>query len=534
MGRGGALGHNLAFPHMLPLEHGHMAPFGYELFVGFPVRVGNHQALLALGLLAKTHDAALFRQHRRLLGLSRLEQIRHPGQTAGDVAGLQRFLGQFGDDVPHFHLGAVVDGDDRLGGQRVMGRDVRSRYLQLLPAVVHQFDHGAHFLGVAASRLRVHDLDVDQAGYLVHPFVHCRAFHHIHKLNAARHLGYHRVRMGVPAGDPGARLNLVAFVDCQNRAIRDLVTLPLPSHFIKQGHFAGTGNHHLVAAFLRQPVDAFRLHSAAVFHFDAAHGRFPGSGAADVKGAHGQLGARLADGLGGHHADGLADVDKIPAPQVPAVALGADPVAGLAGDGGAHPHLVDAVVIHLLHRSLVQQGASLDNYLLSARLDRVLRQHPSQHPFTQGFHDVAALDERSQPDAFLIVFLLLSRNAAILFRHDHILGHIHQAPGQVAGVGGLQGRVGQTLAGAVGGNEVLSHIQPFAEVRRDGRLDDGTIRLGHQAAHPSQLPDLRRGAAGAGIGHHKDGIEGGLLHFFTLRLPLGNGLLAVGVRVDQE
>ena len=32
----------------------------------------------------------------------------------------------------------------------------------------------------------------------------------------------------------------------------------------------------------------------------------------DVEGAHGQLGARLADGLRGDHADRLADVDPSP------------------------------------------------------------------------------------------------------------------------------------------------------------------------------------------------------------------------------
>ena len=73
-----------------------------------------------------------------------------------------------------------------------------------------------------------------------------------------------------------------------------------------------------------------------------------------------------------------------------------------------------------------------------------------------------------------------------------VLGHVDQPPGQVAGVGGLERGVGQTLAGAVGRDEVLQHGQALAEVGGDRRLDDLAGGLGHQAAHAGQLPDLLR------------------------------------------
>ena len=47
-------------------------------------------------------------------------------------------------------------------------------------------------------------------------------------------------------------------------------------------------------------------------------------GAADVEGAHGELGARLADRLGGDDAHRLADVHRRAARQVAAVAGAAD------------------------------------------------------------------------------------------------------------------------------------------------------------------------------------------------------------------
>ena len=54
--------------------------------------------------------------------------------------------------------------------------------------------------------------------------------------------------------------------------------------------------------------------------------------AAGVERPHGQLGARLADRLGGDDADRLADADQLAGGQVAAVARAADAVAGLAGE----------------------------------------------------------------------------------------------------------------------------------------------------------------------------------------------------------
>jgi hypothetical protein len=68
----------------------------------------------------------------------------------------------------------------------------------------------------------------------------------------------------------------------------------------------------------------------------------------------------------------------------------------------------------------------------------------------------------------------------------------------------------------VGGDEVLQHVQAFAEVGRDRRLDDRAVGLGHQAAHAGQLADLRRRTAGAGVGHHVDGVEGLLVDFLAV------------------
>ena len=125
--------------------------------------------------------------------------------------------------------------------------------------------------------------------------------------------------------------------------------------------------------------------------------------------------------------------------------------------------------------------------------------HAAQHAVAQALDDLAAFDQGTHVHAV---------HGPAVFLDDHqILGHVDESARQVAGVRGLQRRVRQALAGAVGGDEVLQDVQALAEVGRDRRLDDRAVRLGHQAAHAGQLADLRRGAARTGVGHHVDGVE---------------------------
>src|SRR5262249_44946525 len=102
------------------------------------------------------------------------------------------------------------------------------------------------------------------------------------------------------------------------------------------------------------------------------------------------------------------------------------------------------------------------------------------------------------------------QRAAVEIAHHGVLRHVDEATGEVTGVRGLERGIGQTLARAVRGDEVLEHRETFTEVRRDGRLDDFAGALRHQAATGRQLTHLLRRAARARIGHDVHGIEAGL------------------------
>ena len=74
---------------------------------------------------------------------------------------------------------------------------------------------------------------------------------------------------------------------------------------------------------------------------------------------------------------------------------------------------------------------------------------------------------------------------------------------RIAGVGGTQRRIGQTLTSASGGDEVLQNGQTFTEVRLDRDLNGTTVRIRHQTTHTGELTDLVHAASSAGVRHHE-------------------------------
>ena len=96
---------------------------------------------------------------------------------------------------------------------------------------------------------------------------------------------------------------------------------------------------------------------------------------------------------------------------------------------------------------------------------------------------------------------------AVLLADDHVLGDVDETPRQVARVGRAERRVGETLAGAVGRDEVLEHRQALHEVGLDRALDDLALRIRHQAAHTRELTDLLEGSTRSRVGHHVDRVE---------------------------
>ena len=488
--------------------HEHVFLLGNEFFPDGAFGVGDLQAYLALGFLAEGDGAGHFGQHALVFGAAGLKQLGHAGQTAGDVAGFLAFHGHAGKHfagadflaVAHLHERADLKAD----GHGVVG----AGNLDFLAFGVEQFDQGAHDFG-GAGAFGVDDGEGGQAGDVVGRAGHGDAFFHVLELHRAGVFGDDGARERIPVGEDGAGLDGLVGLDGEGGAIGHLVALALAAEFIDDDDFAGAGDDDQLALGVGDVAHGgVEADDAAGVRFDAGgHGRTRGR-AADVEGAHGQLRARLADGLRGDDADGFAHVHKAAAAQIAPVALGAHAEAGGAGQGGAHAHFVDAGGFEVVNGVFVEHLPGLDDDFTRFRIDEVFGGGAAQDALAQRFDDFTAFDDGAHDGA-------VSR-AAVFFGDHKVLRHIHQAAREVAGVGGFQRRVGQALARAVRGDEVLQHVQPLAEVGGDGRFDDGAVRLGHEAAHAGQLADLGGGAARAGVGHHVDGIEGLLIDFLAV------------------
>ena len=111
-----------------------------------------------------------------------------------------------------------------------------------------------------------------------------------------------------------------------------------------------------------------------------------------------------------------------------------------------------------------------------------MRGNAAEDAVTQGFNHITTLYHGFHHKTVV--------GAAIVFHHNQILGHVHQAAGQITGVCGFQRGIGQTFARTVGGNKVLQYGEAFTEVGSNRGFDNRAVRLGHQTTHTGKLFNL--------------------------------------------
>jgi len=136
-----------------------------------------------------------------------------------------------------------------------------------------------------------------------------------------------------------------------------------------------------------------------------------------------------------------------------------------------HPHRVAAAGDELL---------MLHGRLAGGGIDKVMNRSAAYQSFPEGFahfFTVGPID--GHPGS----------GVTIKGVNNDILRYIDQTTGQIAGIGGTQGGIGQTFTGAVRGDEIFQRGQSFAEVGANGQGNDAAAGVGHQATHPGQLTD---------------------------------------------
>ena len=228
--------------------------------------------------------------------------------------------------------------------------------------------------------------------------------------------------VGVPLEDHRALFHGLPVLEVEHRAVGRVVGVPDPLLVVQHLETtlpAGDDQtafrlvlHHGQVLGADGPVelgpDLRLLHDA---RGDAAH----------MEGPQGELGARLADGLGRDDPHRLADIHHPPGGQVAAVAARAHAALGLAGEHRADldrldPRLLDpaGVLFGDLRRRLHQ-------HLVGDGVEDVVRGHAAEDALADGLDDLLALLERADLDP--------EDRAAVILVDDHVLGHVPPGAG---------------------------------------------------------------------------------------------------------
>src|SRR5262249_12110982 len=152
----------------------------------------------------------------------------------------------------------------------------------------------------------------------------------------------------IPLHEQLAHGHLALVLDLDAGPGHHRIALLLTAALVHHDDLAVAVEHDDVVVTIHHGADVVVLHDARVLgvvlrRLDAAARR-----AADVEGAHGELGAGLADGLRGDDTHRLPELGETACAQVAAVAHDADAALRLAGQRGADAHPLQAGVLDLL------------------------------------------------------------------------------------------------------------------------------------------------------------------------------------------
>src|SRR5208283_3960476 len=143
----------------------------------------------------------------------------------------------------------------------------------------------------------------------------------------------------------------------------------------------------------------------------------PAGGAADVEGAHRELGARLADGLGGDDSDRFAEVDQMAAAEIASVAFHAHALARLAGQHRANLDSLDAGFFDSLYLVLVDHLVGAHQHFVGEGVADVFEGDASEHAIAESLDYLAAFDQRRHLDSV--------ERAAIVLADDRVLRDVN-------------------------------------------------------------------------------------------------------------
>src|SRR5579862_2006493 len=370
-----------------------------------------------------------------------------------------------------------------------------------------------HDRGLALLVGRIADHVTRQAGNFVHLFMECDTLLQVLELHRAADFRQDREGVWIPLNHDLAERDRIAFVHLYFGTVDDGVTLALAAFLVDHRDRTLAIHDDQIARLRLDGLQSDEAHSSVVLGIEARLFGNSRRRAADVERTHRQLGSRLADGLCRDDASRFAQFDEAPGGQVAAVAHDADAAFRFAGQHRANFDSLDTSSLNRSRKVFSDFIVDVDDDVAVVVFD-FLERHAADDSVTQRFDDFAGFDDTLHVDAV--------DSSAIVFADDDVLRDVDQAASQIAGIGGFERGIGQSLAGAVRRDEIFQHRQSFAEVGGNRRLDDLARWLCHQAAHPGELADLLFRSSSAGVGHDVNRVH---LAFFVAALHFSEHLV---------
>ena len=187
----------------------------------------------------------------------------------------------------------------------------------------------------------IHHHPLRAAGDFVHLLLHGDALGQILEVNHAADFGQNRERVRIPFEQHGVGLDARAVLEQDLGAIDHLVAFFFAALVVENGDDAVAVHRDQFAFGVLDGLNAEELHEAVGLGVLLGLLRRAGGRSTDVEGTHGELRARLADGLRGDDADRFAALDQAAGGEVASVAELADAALGFAGQHGADLDALD-------------------------------------------------------------------------------------------------------------------------------------------------------------------------------------------------
>ena len=245
-----------------------------------------------------------------------------------------------------------------------------------------------------------------------------------------------------------ALLHSLAVLGHHERAVRNLETFKFPILGVAHAKQTSLLQHN--ASGVARRVGDINIVAVDKFNTSSVDGlvfTFRGGGVRNstgVEGAHGELSTRLSNTLRRDNANGHAFFNGLAGGEIHAVAGATNSVLRFTGQWTANlEHAIFAQEIFDVAGDFwIDHLARGNDGAIVAWVDQRQKRGATTKNIAKWNFNVLTLHNGLLWNAALC--------AAIFLTNRHALGHIAQLAREVTGVGGLEGGVGETLAGAVG------------------------------------------------------------------------------------